>query len=211
MKNLAIKVNGMTEIKEVLKALDRYGLKWNSGERATEWTPPSDTVVICVGYRFINSISYGDDMDFRPSWHHETITAREFLKRNFEKITIERKGRKITAKDECGNHASARCCPDDDFDFYTGARLALERLSREAKKFAPGDLVKVADENKSFITLPVEYFEDSDELRRYAFGCTLENGSLGRVKRVPNDDRDRIFVEHGRQIFVIGASGLKKA
>lgn len=209
MKNLAIKVNGRPEIKEVLKALDRYGLKWNDGTSATEFNPPSNTVVICVGYRTENRITYGDDMDFRPSWQHETITAGEFLKGSFDKITIERNGRKITAKDECGNHASARCCPDDDFDFYTGAKLALERLEKQTKGFKPGDLVEVINDSKSFITLPEEYFQDYDELRRYAFGCTLENGRLGKVKRIRYDDK--VYVEHGRQIFVIGASGLKKA
>lgn len=211
MENLAIKVNGKREIERVLKALDGYGLKWEDGRRATEFTPPFDTVVILVGYRTDNRITYGDGMDFSPIWHHETITAGEFLKRSFEKITIERKGRKITARDDKGNHASARCCSDDEFDFYTGAKLALERLEKQTKGFQPGDRVEVIDDGKSFTTLPKEYFEGSDELRRYAFGCTLKNGSIGRVKRIRYDDRDRIFVEHGRQIFVIGASGLKKA
>lgn len=209
MRNLAIKVDGKREIERVLKALDSYGLKWANGTSATKFTPPFNTKVICVGYRAYNEITYGSDMDFRPNWKHELLTAEEFLRRGVEQIVIERNNRKITASDNKGNHASARCCPDDDFDFYTGAKLALERLEKQTKGFKPGDLVEVINDGKSFITLPEEYFQDYDELRRYAFGCTLVNGRLGKVKRIRYDDK--VYVEHGRQIFVIGASGLKKA
>ena len=35
---------------------------------------------------------------------------------------------------QTGEKAVARCSPDDDFNFYTGARLALERLEKKDKE-----------------------------------------------------------------------------
>ena len=209
MRNLAIKVDGKREIERVLKALDSYGLKWANGTSATKFTPPFNTKVICVGYRAYNEITYGSDMGFRPNWKHELLTAEEFLRRGVEQIVIERNNRKITASDNKGNHASARCCPDDDFDFYTGAKLALERLEKQAKGFQPGQFVEVIDEGKSYCTLPAYFFNGSDELRHYAFGHSLKEGRIARVIRTRNED-DKVYVECCGVLYVIGAKGLRK-
>lgn len=67
-------------------------------------------------------------------------------------ITITRDGNKVIAKygDRVG---VARCCPEDEFNFETGAKLAFERLF-EAKAdvkivkqstYKPGDKVKIID------------------------------------------------------------------
>lgn len=46
-----------------------------------------------------------------------------------ETIVIYRKDNKIIALDKrTGNKTEARCCPEDTFDFKTGAKLAFERL-----------------------------------------------------------------------------------
>lgn len=44
-------------------------------------------------------------------------------------ITIERKGSTVVATDKSkGTQAVARCCPEDKFDFYIGAKMAFDRL-----------------------------------------------------------------------------------
>lgn len=46
-----------------------------------------------------------------------------------ENIVIFRKGSKVTAKNTfTGKTGVAKCSPDDEFDYYTGARIALDRL-----------------------------------------------------------------------------------
>lgn len=52
-----------------------------------------------------------------------------------ETIVIYRKDNKVIALDKStGEKAEAKCNPDDEFDFYTGARLAFQRLLGEEKK-----------------------------------------------------------------------------
>lgn len=54
-----------------------------------------------------------------------------------EKVVILRKGNTVTATQYADgakvNTGVARCCPEDSFDFGTGAKLALERLFKSEK------------------------------------------------------------------------------
>lgn len=59
-------------------------------------------------------------------------------------ISIHREGNKVIARDEeTGKTGVAKCSPGDAFDFMTGAKLALERLSEQhpKHKFKVGDRV----------------------------------------------------------------------
>lgn len=50
-------------------------------------------------------------------------------------VVIDVDGNKVVAS--CGDKKGvARCHPDDDFDFYVGAKLALERLEEAEKPYA---------------------------------------------------------------------------
>ena len=50
-------------------------------------------------------------------------------------VVIYVDGNKVVAR--CGDKEGiARCHPDDDFDFYTGAKIALERLKEAEKPYA---------------------------------------------------------------------------
>lgn len=46
------------------------------------------------------------------------------------------KNKVIAVNLETGKEGVARCHPDDAFDFYTGAKLALERLEESEKPYA---------------------------------------------------------------------------
>lgn len=81
-----------------------------------------------------------------------------------ESIALYRNGMVVTAVDKnTGNVGIAKCCPDDEFDFSTGAMIALERLadkneegtgintrfvvidSNENTKFTIGGIYEVVD------------------------------------------------------------------
>lgn len=69
---------------------------------------------------------------------------------NQNKIVITTDGETVTAKKYEGKEviksATAKCHPDDEFDFDTGAKIAFDRLIEEPKengKFKVGDKVNV--------------------------------------------------------------------
>jgi hypothetical protein len=73
-----------------------------------------------------------------------------------ESIVIYRKGQEVIALDKTtGKKAVAKCCPDDEFDFNTGAKLAFDRLLgveqpkyKEVKRNAEkGEYIKVVNPN----------------------------------------------------------------
>ena len=91
--------------------------------------------------------SYGNDVALRvkeerkdttfasKTWYKENgygdaITAEEFLgKKKNPNIVIFRRGREVIAKDVAtGNEGIAKCSPNDEFNFHTGASIALARL-----------------------------------------------------------------------------------
>lgn len=52
-----------------------------------------------------------------------------------KRVVIDVDGNKVVAR--CGDKEGfARCHPDDDFDFYIGAKIALERLEEAEKPYA---------------------------------------------------------------------------
>lgn len=72
----------------------------------------------------------------------------EFLKNiHPEKIIIYRNGAEVVAKNTAtGKTGVAKCSPDDEFDFNTGAKLAFERLINpepEKPKYYTGKVVCV--------------------------------------------------------------------
>lgn len=116
--------------KERLKFLgmcEEKGLRWLSGDPATEFEP-GDGAAILFG-------SCGDTLtySYTAQNNRKTIPFSEFdssetigvIKRNGDTITVH-----------MGDlHGTAKCSPDDQFDLYTGCELALRRaLGAENKK-----------------------------------------------------------------------------
>lgn len=212
MEKLIIKNITYKNRMDVLKKLEAFGVRWASGDKPTE--SPLFCDVYTVGVRDDDTLTWGnpgDDFNYIA----KTITADEFVKSYaVNKIVITRKGRKVTAEDQDGNHASARCCPEDTFDFYEGARLALERLEEKTRKIKEGDTVRIINTGKVFTTLPVAYFTTDDELRRYAFGATPRNGQILGVKRVGHDGK--LYVSSAYYdgpscpLYVIGPEGVER-
>ena len=90
-----------------------------------------------------------DDYWYLSEWELELL--------NPETITIYRKDNEVIALDKStGKKAIARCCPEDTFDFETGAKLAFDRLLvnnkygvpnvREVKRMAKvGEYIKIVN------------------------------------------------------------------
>lgn len=94
-------------------------------------------------------------------------------------ISIRREGNKVIARDEeTGKTGVAKCSPDDAFDFMTGAKLALERLSEQypKHKFEVGDRVI------------------GNEAASRTYGVT-KSGWVGEVVSV---DEDGLFAARGQ-------------
>lgn len=75
----------------------------------------------------------------------------ELAEEKTKPILIYRDGMKVVAEDKnTGKTGVAKCNPSDTFDFYTGAKLALERLAgNEKKKVKFADGMGIWCENKS--------------------------------------------------------------
>ena len=98
-----------------------------------------------VGYRLDNSIFMWDERGL------------ELVKP--ETIVIYRKGSETIALDKStGKKAIVRCCPEDTFDFETGAKLAFDRLFAKKQSYKVGDRVRI----KTWERLRKEYGLDID-------------------------------------------------
>lgn len=94
--------------------------------------------VTSVGTPFVGYVGLKfDDESGRIAWTYtfdmlEPINAKQ--KTSAETIVIYRNGDTVIALDKRdGRKATAKCSPDDKFDFAVGARLAFDRLMDEKK------------------------------------------------------------------------------
>lgn len=84
-----------------------------------------------VFYKDLIGKTYGGGKKF----HIQSPFAETLEKVTNDTIVIYRKDNKVIALDKTtGKNAEARCNPADEFDFYTGAKLAFQRLLSEEKK-----------------------------------------------------------------------------
>lgn len=157
-----------------------------------------------------NGANYYDDIirytgEFDPNPGTWDIPWREFkfIDSSKCKIVIKQKGDKVIAKyGSCV--AEAKCHEDDEFDYYTGCKIALDRLfgkeetikpTKEEKKsnvLKEKDIVKITDPGYAFTTwekffdkLPsLGYSEQyvKDLITRYSYGETL-----GRDVRIADE------------------------
>lgn len=98
-------------------------------------------------------------------------------------IVIYRKDQEVIALDKTtGRKATAKCLPEDDFDFYTGAKLAFDRLLSKKPKFKVGDRVIGTD-------LASEYYYTTCKGWKGVVVEVLEDGYIkvrGKLKSFPN-------------------------
>lgn len=166
MRDTIINCKSRNEYNRVLEKLEKLGCKWASGHNPTEITKYYGD-----GFKILfvanDRISAGspttvplNDSEYK---NYERINADAFI--GNKPIVIYQKDRTVIAVDKnTGKKCVAKCHPDDEFDFYTGAKLAFSRLSgcslvefdgepksdasddTDTAKFNVGDTVKVKSE-----------------------------------------------------------------
>ena len=126
----------LTDIKEEEKMNKKF--KVGDKVQAIRWGFGYDTGM--VGYVLSVNLS-GEFIDIEDVLTHKII--RGCCSDNYErcempkiKIYQDEFSPKTIIAENCrtGEKAVAHCSPDDDFNFYTGARLALERLEKKDKE-----------------------------------------------------------------------------
>ena len=111
---------------------------------------------ITAKIKFIDSRRINLDFGYKVSCTNWNYQPYMFEPIENETIVIYRKGKEVIALDKAtGKKAVAKCCPDDEFDFNTGAKLAFDRLLgieqpkyKEVKRHPKkGEYVKVLSED----------------------------------------------------------------
>lgn len=128
---------------------------------------------------------------------------------------------KVYAKDVLSSKtAFARCSPEDDFDFLTGAKLALERLEKLNQPLAVGDEVRVINTGEIYANnwrWVCEHIKDGGLKTRFAYG---EDLGYPNVRRLDNKFIIRAIADNKAYIelvtpgfgacHVIGLAGLER-
>ena len=98
-------------------------------------------------------------------------------------VTIKSKDGKITA--------TAKCHPDDAFDFGEGFRVAMERFREKQKQedeIKVGDTVEIVDPGNGFAT-DIAFFKDNNLIdygMKYRYGVVPNKGTIGKVVYILN-------------------------
>ena len=203
MKDVIIKC-GKGEVKKTLAYIEKKdsSVRWASESKPTEYGGFFDTRGVCLVIEhdvltFIELEEF-EDSDKKGK---DVVSAKEFLgKSKSPHIVIFRRGREVIAKDVAtGNEGIAKCSPNDDFVFNTGASIALARLMAKTPDALNHD---VKDEWIKVLGLtPVKKRVFTDADRNFKPGDRVvvrdwddmvkEYGvnSLGRI------DKDSLFVD----------------
>lgn len=163
-----------------------------------------------------------DEMD----WY---ISADMLEKIETEKVVIYRNGSKVVAKNTYNKiEGVAICSPEDEFDFYTGAKLALSRveekeqgekiksLDEKLNKIKVGDTVEVINNGACYTTYKPWFDDFHPELStRYVFGHGAEERKKYEVVAMHEHhfDGDMVYAiskgEFGG-VYLIGENGIEK-
>ena len=144
--------------------------------------------------------------------------AQDCLEKAQEKIIIYRDGDKVFALDvDSKRKAVAKCSPDDEFDFKTGAKLAFSRLfGNEDRRdcIHVDDLVEVVKKGKTYSTYGYWKYLTGYE-GNFVNGSTPENGLICNVLRIEKHGLENIdiaLIQNPKttQVFIIGIEGIRK-
>lgn len=102
-------------------------------------------------------VTFAYDVTFISATHFKYIDCNDIFKSN-KTIIIYRKDNETIALDKSsGKKGVAKCSPDDEFDFKTGAKLAFDRLLNEGKCKSPE-----FEPDKKYIFDKATFLKDED-------------------------------------------------
>ena len=132
MEKFAVLCKNKADLDEAIKKFKRMGAKWFGIFDIVDDNWFNTIFPVWMVYEHETVYWSGEKPEgFNP------IRLKEFLQSENLSITIYQKGRKVIAEDNAtGKTATAKCHPEDEFDFSVGARLALDRLFKP-EEFVP--------------------------------------------------------------------------
>ena len=132
MEKFAVLCKNKADLDEAMKKFKRMGAKWFGIFDIVDDNWFNTIFPVWMVYEHETVYWSGEKPEgFNP------IRLKEFLQSENLSITIYQKGRKVIAEDNAtGKTATAKCHPEDEFDFSVGARLALDRLFKP-EEFVP--------------------------------------------------------------------------
>lgn len=199
MEDKLIWCNTKEKLKKVAQKLKDDGFSITDAE--TIWKSYEEELVLSVHTKY-KSITYCSRDWYKERGYSEPITADEFLgnKKN-PSIVIFRRDRNVIAKDVAtGNEGIAKCSPNDDFVFKTGASIALARLMAKTPDALSHD---VKDEWIKVLGLtPVEKKVYTDADRNLNVGDKVTIRQWDDMKKTGRQDRvGNIFDLHSDGCF----------
>lgn len=211
---------------QFLKECEEQGFLWYLGEK------PTDDDMLELLRRSIkdydwNGVTYGVTFIIgnykknRILWQKNRVYSVDFpmIEYNPEvrTICIKTDGKTVTAYmgDKKG---IAKCSPEDTFDLYTGAKLAIDRLFDKEKqeentqkinyKSWIGKKVRVIDNGFSFSTHLDWVKEHAPEyIGEYSYNHSPENGAVGKVIAV--DIEGMLFISVFLSYYLIDSKGVE--
>ena len=132
MEKFAVLCKNNTDLDKAIKKFKRMGAKWFGIFDIVDDNWFNTIFPVWMVYEHETVYWSGEKPEgFNP------IRLKDFLESENLSITIYQKGRKVIAEDNAtGKTATAKCHPEDEFDFSVGARLALDRLFKP-EEFVP--------------------------------------------------------------------------
>lgn len=204
MKDVIIKC-GKGEVKKTLAYIDKKdsGVRWATGDKPTGWGSLFERggvylIIENDALTFIETDEF-EDSDRKGK---TVVSAKEFLgKSKSPHIVIFRRGREVIAKDVAtGNEGIAKCSPNDDFCFKTGASIAMARLMAKTPDALNHD---VKDEwIKALGLTPVEKRVYTDADRNFKVGDKVTIRQWDDMKKTGRQDcGGNIFDTHHKGCF----------
>lgn len=158
-KKIVVKITSRDDMHDFLQMCENKGLRWRDGKKATAMFNKAMKKRVFISYVFYlgsNTLMYSEDDTIYRIAGIITVPFSAFKNEMDEETigVIKRKGNKIQI--HIGdNHGSARCSTQDEFDLYTGCRLALDRTfgkeheetekpKKPKKVFEPGKRYRVS-------------------------------------------------------------------
>lgn len=199
MKDKLIWCNTEEKLANVIAKLEKDGYSVHTVSYA--WKCYGDEVTLRVNTQ-IKDVTFASRQWYKENYYGTPITADEFLgKSKNPAIVIFRRDRNVIAKDVAtGDEGVAKCSPNDDFCFKTGAAIALARLMAKTPDALNHD---VKDEwIKALGLTPVEKKVYTDADRNFKVGDKVTIRQWDDMKKTGRQDcGGNIFDTHHKGCF----------
>ena len=222
MKDVIIKCE-KGEVKKTLASIEKKdsSVRWATGSKPTGYGDFFETrgVYLIIENDVLTFIEI-DEFGYTDKKGNTVVSANKFLgKSKNPNIVIFRRGREVIAKDVAtGNEGIAKCSPDDEFIFKTGASIAMARLMAKTPEALNHD---VKDEwIKALGLTPVEKRVYTDADRNFKVGDRVvvrewddmakEYGVCDGSGTIKCPNGFTVTMKHlcGRTATVVGVNGI---